>query len=142
VPLVAEYDLKVPGWATSAGRRAMLPVGIFGGTEKHLFDHADRTHPIYFEFPFQKIDNVTIELPAGWKVSSLPKDQNQPGKSISYSLKVQEETGTLHITRKLDIGVLLLDKQYYGALRNFFQAVRTSDEAQVVLQPGVATASK
>ena len=26
--LVAEYDLKVPGWAAAAGQRALLPVGL------------------------------------------------------------------------------------------------------------------
>lgn len=140
-PLVAEYNLKVPGWASSAGRRAMIPVGIFGGTEKRLFDHADRVHPVYFEFPFQKIDDITIELPAGWAVSSLPKEQNQVGKVIGYTLKVQNNGGKLHITRMLNVDVLLLDKQYYGALRTFFQIVRTGDEAQIVLQPGTATAS-
>ncbi len=141
VPLVAEYTLKVPGWASSAGKRAMLPVGLFGGTEKHLFDHANRAHPVYFEFPFQKIDDITVELPPGWKVSSLPPEQNHPSKAITYTLKVQNDNGKLHIQRLLDVGVLLVDKQYYGVLRNFFQVVRTGDEAQIVVQPGTATAS-
>ena len=46
--LVAEFSLKVPGWASGAGRRALLPVGLFSATEKHLFDHTNRVHPIYF----------------------------------------------------------------------------------------------
>ena len=32
--LVAEYNLKVPGWATAAGHRALVPVGLFGASEK------------------------------------------------------------------------------------------------------------
>ena len=48
VPLVAEFDLKVPGWASQAGRRALLPVGIFSANEKHVFDHAERVHPGLF----------------------------------------------------------------------------------------------
>jgi hypothetical protein len=35
----------------------------------------------------------------------------------------------------------MLEAKYYGALRNFFQAVRTGDEEQIVLQPGAASAS-
>jgi hypothetical protein len=34
-----------------------------------------------------------------------------------------------------------LEAKYYPALRNFFQAVRTGDEEQIVLQPGTASAS-
>jgi len=59
-PLVAEYTLKVPGWVAGAGRRALMPVGLFGAPEKHLFDHTDRVHPIYFEFPFQRSDDISV----------------------------------------------------------------------------------
>jgi hypothetical protein len=34
-----------------------------------------------------------------------------------------------------------MDKKYYGALRNFFQTVRTGDAEQIVLQPGEIHAS-
>ena len=138
--LVAEYDLKVPGWVSGAGRRVLLPVGFFSATEKHLFDHADRTHPVYFEFPFQKFDEVTIELPLGWQVSSLPPAKIQDARAIKYTLKADESKGTLHVTRVLDVDILLVDTKLYPTLRSFFQIVRTSDEQQIVLQPGAAAA--
>ena len=77
--LVAEFDLKVQGWASAAGRRSLLPVGIFGAPEKHLFDHAERIHPIYFAFPSQKMDDITVELPDDWKIASVPQEQTADG---------------------------------------------------------------
>lgn len=136
LPLVAEFNLKVPGWASGAGRRALVPVGLFSAAEKHLFDHANRVHPIYFEFPFEKVDDVTIELPPGWQVASLPSAQNQDGHVVAYTLTMENGKGTLHLTRKLRVDILLLETKYYKALRNFFQVVRTGDEEQIVLQPG------
>lgn len=134
--LVAEYDLKVPGWVSGAGRRALLPVGLFGNTEKHVFEHADRIHPIYFQFPFEKYDDVTIELPMGWKVSSLPPPQNQDAKAVQYTIKAEDQKGTLRVTRKVRMDLLMVEKQSYPILRNFFQVVKTGDEQQIVLQPG------
>ena len=138
---VAEYDIKVPGWASGAGRRVLVPTALFSNTEKHLFEHADRIHPIYFSFPFQKSDDVTIELPLGWQVSSVPKPLTQNSHVVIYKLKVDENKGVLHIQRQLDMQLLMLDVKYYGALRNFFQTVRTADEQQIVLQPGSAAAN-
>ena len=135
-PLVAEFALKVPGWASGAGRRALVPVGLFGATEKHLFDHSVRVHPIYFEFPFEKIDDITIELPAGWQTTSLPAAQNVDQKVVVYILKVENDKNRLHLTRKLAVDLLLAEAKYYGSLRNFFRSVRTGDEEQIVLQPG------
>jgi hypothetical protein len=119
-----------------------VPVGIFDASEKHVFDHANRVHPIYFEFPFQKVDDVAIEIPPGWRVASVPPAQNQNGHVVVYTLQVENSNNTLHLTRTLNVDLLMLEAKYYGALRNFFQVVRTGDEAQVVLQPGTATASQ
>jgi hypothetical protein len=140
-PLVAEFDLKVPGWSSAAGRRALVPVGLFSATEKHLFDHANRVHAIYFQFRFQKLDDVTVALPLGWLVTSTPPPQNQVEHVITYALKVDHDAGALHWTRKLTVDILFMESKYYTALRNFFQAVRTGDDAQIVLQPATATTS-
>ena len=140
-PLVAEFNLKIPGWASSAGRRVMIPAAIFTAAEKGVFEHANRVQPIYFEYPHEKVDDVTIELPPGWQVSSVPPPQDQNGKVVVYSLKDEQSPGTLRLTRKLTIDALLVHQKYYTALRNFFQAVRTSDGIQVVLQPGEIHAS-
>jgi hypothetical protein len=141
-PLVAEYSLKVPGWASAAGRRALMPIGLFSAPEKHIFDHANRVHPIYFEYPFQKVDDVTVELPLGWLVSSTPPAQKQDGKVVGYTLDINHDAGALHWTRTLNVDLILLDSKYYGALRNFFQVVRTGDDGQIILQPATATTSE
>ncbi|MGB8579812.1 MAG: DUF3857 domain-containing protein [Candidatus Sulfotelmatobacter sp.] len=140
-PLVAEFNLKIPGWVSGAGRRVLLPVGIFSATEMHIFEHNNRVYPIYFEYPFQKVDDVTINLPLGWQVQSIPKPQNQDGHVVAYNLSVDKDASSIHLTRKLNIDFLMLDSKYYAALRNFFQVVRTGDEEQIVLQPGAASAS-
>jgi hypothetical protein len=140
-PMVAEFDVKIAGWASSAGRRALIPAGVFTASEKRIFEHTNRVHPIYFEYPFEKVDDVTIELPAGWQVSSVPAAEEQDKGLLAYRLKVENGKSSLHLTRKLKVDVLLLEQKYYMALRTFFQAVRSADEQQIVLQPGAATAS-
>jgi len=135
-PLVVEFNLKVPGWASNAGQRAVIPAAIFTAGEKGIFEHATRVHPIYFEYPHEKADDLTIELPAGWRVSSVPQSQNQDGHIVVYSLKVEQNPGSLRLTRKLTIDILQIEPKYYPALRNFFQVVRTGDAEQIVLQPG------
>jgi hypothetical protein len=99
-----------------------------------VFEHANRVHPIYFEYPYEKEDDVTIELPPSWQVSNVPPPQTQDGHIIAYSLKAERGSGTVHVLRKLNSDVLILDQKYYSALRNFFQVVRTGDEEQILLQ--------
>jgi hypothetical protein len=139
--LVAEFDLKVPGWVSGAGSHALLPVGIFGAPEKHLYEHTTRVHPLYYHFMSQKVDDVTIELPLGWKVSNLPKPGDRDAKLLVYTMKVDEKNGTLHLERKLESDLVMLDPKYYPTVRSFYESVRTGDEEQIVLQPMAGGAS-
>jgi hypothetical protein len=138
--LVAQFDVKIAGWASNAGKRVLIPAGVFTAVEKRIFEHANRVHPIYFEYPYEKVDDVTIELPPGWQVSSVPPLQDQDKGLVGYALKVESGKDALHLTRKLKVDFMILDPKYYPALRIFFQSVRAADEEQIVLQPGSATA--
>jgi uncharacterized protein DUF3857 len=133
--LVAEYSLKVPGWVSGAGRRAFFPVGLFSGPEKHMYEHSTRVHPLYFHYMYEKADDVRIELPLGWQISSMPQPVNNDAKLIVYTMKAESTKGDLHLERRLKSSLTILDQKYYGTLRNFYQAVRSADEQQIVLQP-------
>lgn len=134
--LVAEFSVKITGWVSAAGRRALFPVGLFGATEKRLFDHADRVHPIYFSYPFQRSDDISVDLPLGWQVSTVPKPQQLDAKAIIYNLNATNDKGSLHVSRTLNVDVLLLPVENYPNLRKIFQIVRTGDEQQAILLPG------
>jgi hypothetical protein len=133
--LVAEFQLKIHGWTSAAGRRQLVAVGLFGKEEKHLFEHATRVNPIYFHFPFQLLDDVTVELPAGWQIDSVPSAQNLGGKVINYTLAADSKTNTAHWTRQLTVDVLIMSPKYYGSLREFYEKVRSDDEQQIVVSP-------
>jgi hypothetical protein len=140
-PLVAEFDIKVPGWTASAGKRALLPTGLFSGAEKKLFEHADRIWPVYFRYPYSEVDDLTFEVPEGWKIESTPKDLDRDAKAVEYTLKVENKGNAVHVHRMLRCEVVMVAKENYPILRSFYQVVKSEDEQQVVLQPGGAAAA-
>jgi Domain of Unknown Function with PDB structure (DUF3857) len=131
----AEFTIKIEGCVTSAGRRELFPTGLFGADEKHVFEHSARVHPIYFELPSVKTDDVVVALPSGWQIESLPAPASQDHGLVVFKTNVVNDHGSLHISRTLRMNILLLDTSYYPALRSFFQNVRSSDERQIVLRP-------
>ena len=135
-PLVAEFNLKVPEFLVNAGSRALIPAALFTSSEKSLFEHAERIHPIYFDYPHEKLEDIALELPEGWHVGSLPTAQDRGQKELHYSLHADQNQGTVHLTRKLTVGVVLVGQALYWEIRGFFQSVRAGDGEQVVLQSG------
>jgi len=137
----AVFSLKIPGWASAAGRRSLLPAGVFCAAEKHLFEHAERVHPIYFQFPAQREDDISIELPTGWQIVSVPAPQKKDRGLAVYTSEAKSERGTLRLRRTLSLDILLLNAEIYPKLRSFFQEVRTLDEQQILLQPSATSAN-
>jgi hypothetical protein len=142
VLLTAEFNLKVPGWLSAAGKRALLPTGLFGASEKHLFEHANRIWPVYFKYPFETVDDITVTLPDGWKVDNQPKDMDRDAKAVEFKLEVKNDGGAVRIKRQLRSDVVMVGKEHYSILRNFYQLVKSEDEQQIVLLPGGTSAAK
>jgi hypothetical protein len=138
--LVAEFHFKAPGCASINGKHAIMPVGLFSSSEKHIFEHTNRTYAVYFEHPFGKTDEINIRMPAQWQVRSLPRPKTMDMKAARYDLAVTGTGNAVQIKRQLKIDFVLMDQKFYAPLRSFFQTVKTSDEQQVVLETSRATA--
>lgn len=135
VTLTAEFKLKAEQWAVAAGRRMLVPLSLFAAQEKNLFEHESRVYPVYFLYPFETRDEVNIKLPLNWSLTSLPAKQDIDRKVLAYSMKVEGQQGVAHVSRTLKVDGLLFDVGSYGAVRDFFQKVRTSDQQQILAQP-------
>jgi hypothetical protein len=134
--LVAAYEVKIPGWAMLAGPRALFPTGLFGGKEKNMLQHAVRVQPLYFNFPYQSSDDVTIKLPTDWQMSSMPAKRSDDCQGLVYSSSTELKDGRLHFRRDLSMNVTLLPDKYYSLLQDFFHNVRNGDEDRaVVIRP-------
>ncbi len=139
-PLVAEFEVKIEGWVSGAWHRALLPVGLFSNQEKHEFEHASRVQAVYFPYLFQKQDDINIELPLDWKVTTVPPLSDRDAKGARYTLKVEQNKDGIHISRTVVSDVSIIPQSSYAALRGFYSLVRTGDDGQVVLQPGASAA--
>jgi hypothetical protein len=138
-PLVAEFELRVPGWAVAAGNRALVPVGLFGATEKRTFEHSARVHPLYFTFPYRHTDEAAIELPPGWQVSSVPKERVADINVANYKSSSEIANGVLNLKRRMELRTILIQQKFYAEVRDFYQTVRAADEDQVIVTRSAAT---
>jgi hypothetical protein len=131
--LVAQYDLRLPDWAVPDSKRALVPVGLFAGDEKHTFEQAERVNPMYFEFPTEHSDEVRIDVPAGWKLNRSPESRHADLQLASYRTATDEADGTVRVKRDLTLNLLVVEQKYYRTMQDFFETVRAADTEQVVL---------
>jgi hypothetical protein len=133
-PLVAEFHVKMRVWGTSTGRRLLLSQQMFASPISRQFDHASRTYPVYFDYAYTHVDDVTLQLPLTLKVGALPAPQNRSSDLGFYEISSEKQNASLHFSRKIGVTGILYPVQVYGNLRNFFNQVKAGDEQQVVLE--------
>jgi transglutaminase-like putative cysteine protease len=133
--LRAEGTVRIPGIGVIAGHRILLPVGIFELSQKPPFQHTQRTYAVYFHYPSQKMDDIKIKLPDGYRIESLPTPRQTPAAGIMvYQMSFRQETGVLRVQRREAIEGFVIPVRYYSAVWNYFTLKRANDELQAVLQ--------
>jgi hypothetical protein len=133
-PLQAVVKITLPGFAASTGRRLLLPTGVFVANTTNPFRHAKRVHPVYFRSPFQRLDQLSIELPGQIAVESLPETHTLSPQFGHYAFKAWEEEGKLQIQRQFVMEGYFFRTAFYPVLKDFYGRVRTNDEEQAVLR--------
>lgn len=132
--LVVRYDVSIPGLATAAGDKVLLPVFPLGGAGRYPFRHSERHYPVYFPYPFREFDDIRIELPAGFVPEVRPAAHKTQDDFSDYSLACADEgNGKLHVQRDLTIRKSYFAVDQYAAVKSFYEAARAADGEQIVL---------
>jgi len=133
-PLQAAFRLAVPGMAAQTGRRMLVPLAVFHATKTHPFEHEKRRFAVYFDYPFQQEDEVTLELPEGYQVETLPQRKATSSNLGAYEMVSTNSGGQLQVRRRIRLNGYFFPLQHYSALRSFYSTVRAGDGEQAVLQ--------
>jgi len=137
--VVAAFDVAIPGIATSAGQKMIIPASPLLGSREHPFRHAQRKYPVYLRYARREFDDIVIVLPAGMTVETTPAPRQNRSELFDYSLACAVDgPSRLHAQRDLVIKKTYFPAEKYPLVKSFFDQVLAGDEEQVVL----ATAKK
>lgn len=121
--------------ATSAGKHLVLPRLFFDTRDSDPFpEGAQRVWPVDMHYPAQEQEQISYDLPAGFKLENPPADVNTRwGENAAYVVRTTVAASSVTNARILARGFTLLDPSQYSQLRDFYQKVTQGDHAQIVL---------
>lgn len=128
---------------TATGKRVFLLGTFFEANAKPLFAVEKRQNPIDLHFPYVVRDSVTITLPAGFTVESVPKDAEVPLPNFADLVVKYKGTDTAYVySRLLAVANILYEAKEYPQLKDFFAKANAQDQQQVVLHVSAAPVAK
>jgi hypothetical protein len=120
---------------TATAKRVFLPANFFAASSQPLFVVAKRQEPIDLQYPYEMQDIVTIKLPPGFDLESLPKDAEfSYPQNTFYRAKYTREANTLKSERVMAIGTVIYKAEEYPQLKDFYQKANAKDKEPAVLQ--------
>jgi hypothetical protein len=133
-PLHVEGTLRIPGYAAVVANRVLAPITFFRAPQTQEFQSVTRVNPIYFPYPYQEQDEISLTLPTGYSVEALPRGEKTPHSLVGFELAATMDGMTIHVHRHLVVDAYSFPVTAYPSLRTFFQTVASADEQQIVLQ--------
>ena len=141
-PLIATFSVNMPGYASTAGKRLLVPTYLFQARQMDAFKHVDRKFPVYFPYAFSESDKVSITLPAGYTLENAPQQETARLSYAAYQNLAQCDGKQLLTQRILQVNGIFFRLEQYPEMKTFFGKVQAGDEQQAVLTGGSVNAQK
>lgn len=141
-PLTATFSVDMPGYASAAGKRFLMPAYLFQARQMDAFKHVDRKYPVYFPYAFGEADKVNITIPDGYTLENVPQSQAARLGYASYQTLAQFDGKQLVTQRTLQVNGIFFKLELYPEVKDFFGKVQAGDEQQAVLTGGSVNAQK
>lgn len=134
-PVSLEYNFELVDGVETVGGKVFFAPMAFLATDESPFKSKNREYPIDFGFPIKDRYIVNIEIPEGYQVESLPKNEAfSLGANIgSYKYLISQIGSKLQLSVELAINQSFIAAQEYESLKKFFELMVAKENEKVVL---------
>ena len=108
---------------------------LFFAQTENPFKDDKRAYPIFFEYPKSQKYNISIKIPEGYKVKSIPQGikADLANNTGSYSYLLQETPGMLQLAVSLDINTPIILPLDYEYVKGMFTQITEKEKEKIVL---------
>jgi hypothetical protein len=134
LPLVGEFKVSIPGFATRTGKRMLMPRTLFTGSNRNPFTKTGRLYPVHLKYAYRESDEIEVTMPEGLEADTLPAPRQNSDVHGSYSVRLESDGSTLKSTRLFEVNSLFVPLEQYNGLRTFYENMRVGDDDQAVFK--------
>lgn len=135
-PIVETYSFASNRFVEIIGERIYFSPMLFFELSENPFKLDKREYPIEFDYPFRETYNITITIPDGYTVESLPLSANLVlEKNYGFfKFRLSNSSNTIQLACSLEITNVIIPSQDYVTLKLFFKEIVTKQSEKIVLK--------
>jgi hypothetical protein len=118
------------------GEKMYINPLLFFTKEQNPFKQEVREYPIDYGFPFLDKYTVSINLPEGYTVESLPKSAqiNMEGDIGSFKFICNASENKIQLSISHQINASIVSPEYYSMLKDYYQSMIAKETEKIVLK--------
>jgi len=135
-PVIEKYAIKNSNEVEIIGSKLYFSPLIHMAMSENPFKQETREYPIDFSYPFKDKYTISIKIPEGFQVESLPKattialDKNYG----SFSYTATNTDTQVQVVVTFNINASIIPAEDYAILKDFFKAVADKENEKVILK--------
>lgn len=136
LPVIENYTYTANNLIDVIGDKMYFNPMLFLAQTKNPFLALKRVFPVNFVFSNQEKYVITIKIPDGYVIESIPTQKSiaMPGNLGSFRFIVQKTEKQIQLAVNVDINVPEIPAEYYETLQQFFDEIVKTQTEKVVLR--------
>lgn len=122
--------------SSTEGKFIYVTPFINGDLHSNPFENETRNLPVEFRYPINKTYNMNLILPAGFKISSLPKNIKitLPDNGVAFTFLAQGENNVVQLKSTFNITRTKYEIDEYDQVKELFSNISKVFSQQIVLE--------
>ncbi len=134
-PITQSYELFKEDMIDVIGDKLYFNPLFHMASSENPFKIDKREYPVDFGYPWQDKYMITIKIPEGYKVESLPQSTlvSLPENMGTFRYQIQENAGAITVNALIAINTAVIASTHYDFLKEFYSQMVEKETEKVVL---------
>lgn len=135
-PIVENYSFKSTNSVEIIGDKLYISPLLYFSFKENPFKQEQRQYPVDFVYPNQDNFKISLAIPEGYTVESLPESKviAMPDNYARFSYEISKNNNQIQISYILDINKVVIENNYYDSLKDFFKELVNKNNEHIVLK--------
>lgn len=136
--IIENYSFTSNNVVEIIGEKMYLSPLMFFTTTENPFKQETREYPIDFVFPNQDKFNVSINIPEGYVVETLPqsKSVSMVENMAGFKYNITSNGNQIQLSYTADTNRAIIGSEYYEVLKNYYKEIIVKQTEKIVLKKG------
>ncbi len=135
-PVIENYNFILNNSFEATDKNIFVSPLLFFTDIKNPFVQEERQMPIYYGYPHRYIYSISLEMPHGYVLESLPKPIRvvTENKELSFTMNIVCEENKIKLKVIKEIHKAIFAVEDYNILKDFFKLVIEKENEKIILK--------